>query len=115
MRIPIALIALALCSGHAAAADTAAPRQKAITTATAPLPDGKQIEKELQSLPWPRFRAVIETIPKLKADVDAYGAFGWEYVKANYKTHGWKKNVDRLDEVQKRQLVDLIRSAKAAK
>lgn len=114
MRIPIVLLALAFCGGPVVAAVPAAPQPKAAAPAKAALPDGKQIEKDLQGLPWPQFRQVIEAIPKLKADVDAYGAFGWQYVKSKYQTHGWKKNVDRLDDAERRQLVELIRKAKAA-
>lgn len=110
-RIHLALVAgLLACALPACAATTAAS-----ATAAAVLPDGAQIEKDLQRLPWPRFRAVIEAIPKMKAEVDAYGPLGWDYVRAHYRSHRWKKNVDRLDAVQKRQLVDLIRNAQAGR
>ncbi len=78
------------------------------------VPNGKQIESDLQSLPWKKFKSIIESIPKMKADVDAYGPFGWNYVKANYTTYGWKKNIDKLDGTQKKQMADLIRLAKTA-
>jgi len=53
-------------------------------------------------------------VPKLKADVDAYGEFGWQYVQMNYKTYKWKRNIDKLDDEQKHQLTRLIRSAQQA-
>lgn len=77
-------------------------------------PDSKQIEKDLQRLPWPQFKSVIEAIPKLKADVDAYGPLGWQYLKTNYKTHAWQKNIDRLDATQRKQLIALIRTTQGA-
>ena len=114
-RIHLALAAALLaCALPAGAATTAASASaSATTTAAAVLPDSAQIEKDLQRLPWPRFRTVIEAIPKMKAEVDAYGPMGWDYVRAHYRTHHWKKNVDRLDAAQRRQLVDLIRNAQA--
>lgn len=78
----------------------------------APLPDSKKMEQDLQGLPWPQFRAVIEAVPKLKAEVEAKGTAAWVFVQANYKRHGWKKNIDRLDDEQKRQLAELIAKAK---
>lgn len=109
-RIYLALVALLLACALPAGAATTAPGTAATTAA---LPDSAQIEKDLQRLPWPRFRTVIEAIPKMKAEVDAYGPMGWDYVRAHYRTHHWKKNVDRLDAAQRRQLVDLIRNAQA--
>lgn len=75
-------------------------------------PDSAALEKSLQSLDWGQFKSVVEAIPKLKADVDAYGPLGWQYVEANYRTYGWKRSIDKLDEEQKRQLASLIESAK---
>lgn len=77
--------------------------------------DSRQMEKDLQRLPWKQFRQVIESVPKLKADVEAYGPIGWTYVQQNYQTHGWKKNIDKLNEVQRKQLEDLILRARKAK
>lgn len=77
--------------------------------------DSLQMEKDLQRLPWKQFRQVIESVPKLKADVEAYGPVGWTYVQQNYRTHGWKKSIDKLNEAQRKQLADLIRLAKKAK
>jgi hypothetical protein len=77
--------------------------------------DGLQMEMELQHLPWKQFRQVVESVPKLKADVEAYGPIGWTYVQQNYKTYGWKKNIDKLNEVQRKQLEDLIQQARKAK
>lgn len=90
-------------------------RSKASAPAKSVMPDSQQMEKDLQQLSWPQFRSVIESVPKMKSDVEAYGAFGWKYVEARYKTYPWKKNIDKLDEAQKKQLADRIRSAKAAR
>ena len=79
------------------------------------MPDSKQIEGDLQRLPWKQFRSVVESVPKIKADVDVYGPLGWKYVEANYKTYGWKKSIDKLDEIQKQNLVDLIQRARGAR
>ena len=77
--------------------------------------DSLQMEKELQHLPWKQFRQVVESVPKLKADVEAYGPIGWTYVQQNYQTYGWKKNIDKLNEEQRKQLADLILRARKAK
>lgn len=74
--------------------------------------DSAQMEKELQQLPWLQFRSVIESVPKLKADVDAYGAFGWQFVQGQYRHYPWKKKIDKLDDVQKRKLAELIHLAR---
>jgi hypothetical protein len=76
--------------------------------------DSSQLEQDLQHLNWKQFRLVIESVPKLKADVDAYGPLGWQYVQANYAKYGWKKNIDKLDGVQRQQLADLIQTAKSS-
>ena len=99
--IAIALM-LSFGAAHAHADDASA----------ATMPDSAVLEKSLQSLDWNQFRSVVEAIPKLKADVDAYGPMGWQYVEANYRTYGWKRNIDKLDAEQKRQLAALIESAK---
>lgn len=67
-----------------------------------------ELERSLQQLSWPDFRAVISAIPKLKADVDAYGTFGWQYVEANYRSYRWAKKIDKLDADQKHHLAELI-------
>lgn len=94
---PFALFAAALLAVSAVAAD---------------LPDSAVMEKQLQTLPWEQFKAVVSSVPKMKADVDAYGPLGWEFVKKNYRTHGWKKNIDKLDPEQRQRLADLIRKAR---
>ncbi len=76
--------------------------------------DGARLEHELQELDWPQFRSVIEAVPKLKADVDAYGPAGWEYVKGRYKTYQWHKNINRLDADEKQRLAALIDTAQQA-
>ncbi len=77
--------------------------------------DSRQLEKDLQRLSWKQFRQVVESVPKLKADVEAYGPIGWTYVQQNYQTYGWKKNIDKLNEEQRKQLADLILRARKAK
>lgn len=49
-------------------------------------------------------------MPKLKSAVDAYGPAGWQFVQANYRNYGWKRNIDHLDAGQKKQLADKIRA-----
>jgi hypothetical protein len=88
---------------------------KAATSTKNAAPDSQQLEYDLQRLPWTKFRSVIESVPKMKADVEAYGPVGWKYVEANYSTYAWKKKIDKLDDAQKRQLAELIRRAKSAK
>ena len=83
--------------------------------ATSVTPTAAQLEKGLQSLSWPQFRAVIQAVPKLKAEVDAYGAFGWQYVQARYQSYRWQKSIDKLDAAQQRELGRLIVQAKAGK
>ena len=75
--------------------------------------DSAKMEKDLQRLPWKQFRSVVESEPKLKAGIDAYGPAGWQFVQANYRTYGWKRNIDKLDERQKKQLAEKIRRAQA--
>ncbi len=114
MKIARAGTALLLATTLAAAAHAAelspAKANKPVA-ARAPLPASQQLEKELQQLPWKQFRSVIESIPKMKAEVEAYGPIGLQYVEARYKTYSWKKSIDKLDDSQKRQLADLIRQA----
>ena len=76
------------------------------------VPDSKQMEKDLQHLPWKHFRSVVESVPKLKSGIDAYGTIGWKFVQANYTTYPWKKNIEKLDSPQKIRLAELIQSAK---
>jgi hypothetical protein len=95
----------------ATAADVSSVTEpEASTVAISNAPDSKQLETDLQQLNWKQFKSVVEAVPKLKADVDAYGEFGWQYVQMNYKTYKWKKSIDRLDDGQKHQLAGLIRN-----
>lgn len=73
--------------------------------------DSKQLERQLQGLDWEQFRSVIEAIPKLRADVDAYGPAGWEFVKGRYRSHDWSRNIDKLDRVERERLAALIETA----
>ena len=74
--------------------------------------DSAKMEKDLQRLPWKQFRSVVESEPKLKAGIDAYGPAGWQFVQANYRSYQWKKNIDKLDDRQKKLLAERIRRAK---
>lgn len=85
---------------------------KVVAPATKGQPDSRKMQKDLQQLNWKQFRSVLVAIPKLKAEVDAYGPFGWQYVRENYSTFGWKKSIDKLDETQKKRLAELIQNAK---
>lgn len=114
MTKPIVLLMTALVASAASATDTArdsaAPHGHMAATATTP--DSARLEKELQQLSWEQFKQVIVVVPKLKSSVDAFGPFGWDYVRANYRTYPWKKSIDRLDETQKIQLAALIEKAR---
>ena len=110
----VAPFALAQTSGEGEGAHAFA-ESSAGSSARRVEPDSQAMEKELQSLPWKQFRAIIESIPKMKADVEAYGPIGWQFVQANYRIYGWKKNIDRLDETQKKRLAELIQSAKESR
>jgi hypothetical protein len=114
-RCLLALIAVLWITPAFARTPHPLARSKATAPAKSAVPDSQQMEKDLQQLPWPQFRSIIESVPKMKADVEAYGAFGWKYVEARYKTYPWKKNIDKLDDAQKKQLADLIKRATAGK
>lgn len=97
----------------AATSAVTAPTEAAATTPVkASETDSQQMSKDLQSLPWKPFKAIIEAVPKLASDVNAYGPLGWQFVRENYRTYDWKKKIDKLDAVQKTQLGELIRNAK---
>jgi hypothetical protein len=98
-----------------ARAQSAAVQDAGTTLQATPVPDSKQMEKDLQRLPWPQFKAIVEAVPKLRTGVDAYGPAGWQLVQANYTRYHWQRNIDKLDAAQKQQLAGLIRAAKAAR
>lgn len=77
------------------------------------VPDSQALETALQGLSWQRFRFVVESVPKLKADVDAYGPLGWEFVRGNYRRYPWKRKIDRFDAGQRQHLQQLIHEAQA--
>lgn len=107
-------IVLVLVSSPALTA-SATPSPAAASAAPArPVPTSKQIEKELQRLSWSQFKSVVQAVPKIRADVDAYGPMGWDFVRANYRAYPWKKSVDKLDDKQKNELFELIRKAKSS-
>lgn len=115
--LPLLLGALlaGLPAGAAQAAGKTGVTPPADTPAISCVPDSKQLETELQQLPWPQFRSIVHSIANLKSAVDAYGPLGWQFVQANYTRYPWKKNIDRLDAPQKKRLVELIQSAKGGK
>lgn len=106
------IVSSVLGTGALASTETealAAGQEIASSTA---IPDSEQLEKGLQGLSWEQFRAVVSAIPKLKADVDAYGPLGWQYVQANYRTYRWRKNINKLHIDQKIHLASLIQEAR---
>ena len=119
MKTILLLMALASVTASAttaAAGSVAAPKERSsrLPETNASLDSG-QMEKELQRLPWKQFRAVVESEPKLKAGIDAYGPIGWQFVQANYSTYGWKKNIDKLDARQKKHLAAQIQRARGVR
>jgi len=110
-RLASALIGL-LVAASMVGASWAGEAQPSLPTIAAP--DSRSMQNELQQLPWPQFRSVIEAVPKLKAEVDAFGTAGWQLVKDNYRLYPWRKSIDKLDPDQKRQLAELIGKAKGA-
>lgn len=108
--------ALAQPAEAPSALQSAAPPSAAMASSDTPpaATDSRQLSTALQNLPWPRFRAVIEAVPKLASGVDAYGPLGWQFVKENYRTYNWKKKIDKLDPAQKQQLAELIQQAQTA-
>lgn len=71
-------------------------------------PSPERLERELQGLTWPQFRAVLEGIPKLRGEVDARGPLGWRIVEANYASYPWRRSIGKLDEAQRQRLGELI-------
>jgi hypothetical protein len=111
--VALGFVIAGLCLVGTPAADGRVPHKKPKAQAVVEaVPDSRQLEQDLQHLEWPQFRSVVEAIPKLKADVDAYGPLGWKYVEARYRSYAWQKNIDKLDDTQKRQLAQLIRAAR---
>lgn len=118
MKATLALLLFALAGGPVVAASprpshAPAPTPGRAAATSAAEVDSAKLEQELQRLPWKQFRAVVESIPKLKAGIDAYGPMGWQFVEQNYRSYGWKRNIDKLDDGQKRRLAELIRRARS--
>ena len=116
--MPTLILALMACSwmAFASAIDLGVPADtRGTTSAEATASDSSQMETDLQQLPWEQFRFIIEAVPKLKAAVEAQGPIGWQLVQANYTTYGWRRNIDKLDESQRRLLAGLIESAKSGR
>lgn len=110
-----ALLGLCLPAVADETAPANTPTSAPATVASSHAIDSTQLEHDMQSLPWPKFKSVVEAVPKMKASVDAYGPLGWQYVEKNYRSHGWKKNIDRLDDEQRQQLAQLVQRAKHGK
>lgn len=116
MRLPIDVritgaLLLVLGSGTGISAEVR-PAKPAVAATKTAVPDSKLLEQDLQRLSWKQFRWVVESVPKLKAGVDAYGPMGWRYVQSRYATYPWKNSIDRLDAAEKLHLVELIRRAR---
>jgi hypothetical protein len=116
MRMPIDLkivgmLLLMFCSDIGISAEVR-PAKPAVVMTKVAVPDSKLLERDLQRLSWKQFRWVVESVPKLKAGVDAYGPMGWRYVQSRYATYPWKSSIDRLDTAEKLHLVELIRRAR---
>lgn len=109
LQLGALLLSILAVPAHTATTATNIPA-KALKSA---IPDSKQMERDLQSMNWRQFRSIVEAIPKLKAEIEAYGPAGWQYIRAKYPTHPWQKNIDRLDVADKQQLARLIQRAKA--
>lgn len=75
----------------------------------------KALEQELQSLSWEQFKFVINSVPKLRAEVDAYGPLGWQYVRRNYRSYSWSKRIGKLDQKRRRELQALIAQARTVR
>lgn len=108
------LTAAAAAHAEAGVTDPAQPAAAKAAPARR-VPDSVELEQQLQALDWGTFRSVIEAVPKLRQSVDAYGQFGWEYVRLNYQRYPWRKPIDRLDDTQKIALGELIEQARAEK
>ena len=105
------LFLAALCvSATPAAPTTGVPVQAGAKAAAA---DSVTLEKELQGLSWRQFRSVVESVPQLKSAADAYGPAGWQFVQANYRNYGWRRNIDKLNAEQKHELAARIERARA--
>lgn len=112
IRWPVVVALLACFSGTGYAAEVRPASKSLVAVAQPAIPDSKQLERDLQRLSWKQFRWVVESVPKLKAGVDAYGPMGWKYVQSRYTTYPWKGSIDRLEAGDKLQLVELIRRAR---
>ena len=111
MKRPCLLLLVALGVGATPAAPRAGVPVPAVEK-RAPI-DSVTLEKELQGLSWRQFRSVVESVPQLKSAVDAYGPAGWQFVQANYRQYGWRRNIDKLSEAQKRELAARIERARS--
>jgi hypothetical protein len=107
MKTIILLFALAGVTAFAVTPAGAAERSAPVVRS--PDLDSGKMEKDLQRLPWKQFRTVVESEPRLKAGIEAYGPIGWQFVEANYRNYGWKRNIDKLDASQKKRLAEQIR------
>jgi len=114
LRRTLVVVVGVFCTGiFAASAQSPTGDNRTAVTGMAKALDSATLETQLQSLPWAKLRAIIESVPKLKADVDRYGPTGWKFVEMNYQSYRWKKNIDKLDDTQRKLLVQLLRQATA--
>lgn len=102
----LSLVPFAATQGAEEEAREEAPQE------TATPQSSKALERQLQSLEWEQFRSVVTAVPKLRAQVDAYGPLGWQYVRDYYRSYGWRRSIDKLDAGQKLELGQLIARAR---
>lgn len=113
--VPVVLAAFLVAPSPASAARPSGvpPSSERSSSTSTVEPDSSRLEKELQGLSWRQFRSVVESVPQLKSAVDAYGAAGWQFVQANYRQYGWRRNIDKLNIEQKRELAARIERARS--
>ena len=111
-RLCLVLLAVLCVSATPAAPRAGVPAQAMEKQAAA---DSVRLEQELQRLSWRQFRSVVESVPQLKSAVDAYGPAGWQFVQANYRNYGWRRNIDKLNPDQRRELAARIERARSVR
>lgn len=101
---------LVLVLGQAWAESEASPGSQEVEPISS-----KFLEQQIQSLNWEQFKHVVHAVPKLRAEVDAYGPLGWQYVERNYRRYAWSRSINKM-EAERRQelqgLIDQVRNGK---
>ncbi len=109
----VSFLLLASCSATLVAAQESSLETRRVEARAGFSAQSIELEQRLQRLNWEQFKRVVEAVPKLKASVDAYGPLGWEYVRANYATYRWRKNIERLNSSERHRLAELIDRVRA--